>query len=170
MKTMRTSGPAVLLAVLLLGGCSGTMTAGGIGGFGGGIVVNQEAFEVFETNRFDPEMHYFYTGSDVYPNAILGLKKGYRLEPDLWKPVGSLQQLREQVEAIRDKGRSLLHVPKGYAVVDRQGNPIGVWFSLSAAVQTAFMKDDQTVVVYTPRTDLYDSLEDQESPWLMPRF
>ena len=37
--------------------------------------------------QMDADMNYYFSGSEIYPNAIIGLKKKYVLDNDLWKPI-----------------------------------------------------------------------------------
>ena len=41
-----------------------------------------------ESGVFHPELRYYTSGSDLYPNALIGLHRDYRLDPEtLWKEV-----------------------------------------------------------------------------------
>jgi hypothetical protein len=124
----------------------------------GKISLDRDASKAFASYQVNPRYNYYISGSDVYPNAIMGLDKAYKLEPDLWKQVDMTpQKLRELVIDMQSKVRSLdirlaLH---GFAIFDDKGKQIGVWYSILAATTSLMMKDDDTVVVITPDIGTY---------------
>lgn len=130
----------------------------------GKITPDREATRNFETYQINPNYHYYISGSDVYPHAILGLDKAYNLEPDLWKRVDmTAQKLRELVTDMQRNVTSLdirlaLH---GFAVIDDQGKQIGSWYSILAARTSLTMKDDRTVIIITPGIDTYLRYDDR---------
>jgi hypothetical protein len=64
----------------------------------GKITPDRDASKAFESYQINPNYNYYISGSDVYPNAIMGLDKAYKLESDLWKQVDMTpQKLRELV-------------------------------------------------------------------------
>jgi hypothetical protein len=123
-----------------------------------GAVTN--AFEKYQVN---PKYNYYISGSEVYPNAIIGLDKAYALEPDLWKPVEMTpKKLRELVQYMHDKASNVsiglaLH---GFVMLDDKGKQIGVWYSILEAKTSLKMKDDRTVIIITPDIDTYLKYED----------
>jgi hypothetical protein len=124
----------------------------------GKISLDRDASKAFESYQVNPSYNYYISGSDVYPNAIMGLDKAYKLESDLWKQVDvTPQKLRELVIDMQRKVRSIdirlaLH---GFAIFDDQGKQIGAWYSILAATTSLVMKDDYTVVVITPDISTY---------------
>ena len=129
----------------------------------GKITPDRYATKAFETYHINPNYNYYISGSDVYPNAIMGLNKAYKLEPDLWKQVDMTpQKLRELVIDMQGKVRSVnirlsLH---GFALFDDKGKHIGVWYSIIEATTSLKMKDDHTVIIITPDIDTYLRYED----------
>ena len=112
----------------------------------------------FEKYQVKPDYNYYISGSDVYPSAIIGLDKAYKLEPDLWKHVEMTpQKLRELVEYMRDKVTftSWGQVPYGFAMFDDKGKQIGVWYSVLEAKTSLKVKEDHTVEIITPDIDTY---------------
>jgi len=129
----------------------------------GRIEPNGVVTSAFEKYQVNPKYSYFISGSEVYPNAIIGLDKAYALEPDLWKPVEMTpKKLRELVQYMHDKVTALgfgltLH---GFVMLDDKGKQIGVWYSILEAKTSLKMKDDHTVVIITPDVDTYLKHED----------
>jgi hypothetical protein len=130
----------------------------------GRITSDINATKAFETYQVNPNYNYYISGSDVYPRAIIGLDKAYKLEPDLWKQIEiTPQKLREIVTDMKDMVRSLrimLHL-HGFAMFDDKSKQIGIWYSLFEAVTTLKMKDDRTVIIITPDINTYLKYEDR---------
>ena len=64
-----------------------------------------QAFDKFQVN---PNYNYFYSGSEVYPNAVIGLDKAYTLESHLWKKVDMTPaKLREIVTFMKNKAATV---------------------------------------------------------------
>ena len=129
----------------------------------GKISLDRDASKAFESYQVNPSYNYYISGSDVYPNAILGLDKAYNLEPDLWKRIDMTpQKLRELVTDMHRKVWSVdmtlgLH---GFAIFDDKGKQIGVWYSILEARTFITMKDDRTAIIITPDIDTYLRHED----------
>jgi hypothetical protein len=67
----------------------------------GSIVPDEEVERDFETFLLDPNNNYYYSGPELYPNVLIGLKKEYVLINDLWKP------LEPNPKIFKDKIRSM---------------------------------------------------------------
>lgn len=127
----------------------------------GRIVPDKEATAAFETYQISADFNYYISGSDVYPTAILGLNKAYALDSTLWKKVDlSPAKLREMVTDMKVKARDIGQNQFGFAVLDNQGRKIGVWYSLLTATAPVRIKDDNTVIIYTPDQDTYEKYEE----------
>lgn len=130
----------------------------------GGIVPNKDVRNVFENYQIDPDFNYYYSGSDVYPNALMGLKKTYTLESDLWKKVEMTPQLfREFVKNMQTKALTLGLNQYGFAILDNKGNQIGIWYSLLSVRTVVQMKDNNVVVIHTPDIETYLKFENDYS-------
>jgi len=133
----------------------------------GEIVPDGAVTNAFEKYQVNPKYNYYISGSEVYPNAIIGLDKAYTLEPDLWKPVEMTpKKLRELVQFMHDKVSNVsiglaLH---GFVMRDDKGKQIGVWYSILEAKTSLKMKDDHTVIIITPDIDTYLKYEDSRPP------
>lgn len=129
----------------------------------GSIVPDGAVTNTFEKYQVNPNYNYYISGSEVYPNAIIGLDKAYALEPDLWKKVEMTPgKLRELVQYMHDKVStvSLGSALHGFATFDDKGKQIGVWYSILEAKTFLKMKDDRTVIIITPDIDTYLKYED----------
>jgi hypothetical protein len=146
----------ILLSILMLSaGCAGSFFMNY-----GKISPNMEVTNIFETYQINTEYDYYISGSDVYPNAIIGLDKTYTLESDLWKQVEMTpKKLRELVTDMKDKASTVNYgMPLyGFIMFDDKGNQIGVWYSILEAKTFLKMKDNRTVIIYTPDIDTYDN-------------
>ncbi len=127
----------------------------------GKIVPDNEATEAFEKYQISPDFNYYIAGSDVYPNAILGLSRVYILDSTLWKKVElSPENLQEIVTDMKSKARDIGQHQFGFVVLDNQGKKIGVWYSLLTATAPVQIKEDNKVIIYTPDQDTYEKYEE----------
>jgi hypothetical protein len=147
-----------ILIVFLSFGCAGSLLKNY-----GRITPDGNVTNAFEKYQVNPNYNYYISGSDVYPNAIIGLDKALTLEPDLWKQVEiTPRKLRELVQYMNYKVQELiwnlfLH---GFVMLDDNSKQIGVWYSILGAETSLRMKDDHTVVIITPDIDTYLKYDD----------
>ncbi|TFG91082.1 MAG: hypothetical protein E4H15_06500 [Syntrophobacterales bacterium] len=134
-------------------------SAGCAGPYGrnyGRIMPDGDVTESFEKHQIDSSLNYYISGSDVHPNAIMGLSKAYTLDSTLWKKVEMTSQtLNDLVSNMQMKAL----IQHGFALFDNSGNRIGIWYSILSAATSLWMKDDHTVVILTPALDTYDKTE-----------
>jgi hypothetical protein len=141
------------LMLLSSAGCAGTLFKNY-----GSIVPDGRVTNAFDKYQINPNYNYYYSGSEVYPSAIIGLDKAYSLDSDLWKKVDMTPaKLRELVTYMKDKATTVnfkgpLH---GFAMLDDKGKEIGVWYSILEAKTSLKMKDNQTVIIVTPDIDAW---------------
>jgi hypothetical protein len=151
------------LCILILLPCVGCATMGSKNY--GSIVPDGRVMEAFDRFQVDPNYDYFYSGSEVYPSAVIGLDKSYTLESDLWKKLDMTPvKLKEIVTNMKFKSatvnfRSPLH---GFAIFDDSGKQIGVWYSIIEATtkSSVRMKDTKTVLIDTPDINTWLQFED----------
>jgi hypothetical protein len=124
----------------------------------GKIRPSREVSAAYESFRVGPNLNYYISGSDTYPNAIIGIDKAWTLESDLWKKKDFISQsMKELVQNMQSKsaGQSLtLH---GFDIFDNRGRKIGDWFSIMGLTTTVEITGERRVVVYTPPIDTYRS-------------
>jgi len=140
----------VLFMVLLLAGCGG--------GRYGNIFVDAQVTKDFDTFKIDPGMNYYYSGPDLYPNALIGLKKEYVLDSDLWKPINPTPaSFRDMILHMQDKALEYREFQHGFLMYDDKGKPIGVWYSILKARTFTQMGEGNKVRVYTPDLMIYQT-------------
>ena len=151
MKNQTLKCGIVFLMLLSVAGCAV------MGGPYGNILPDQAVERDFAAFRIDPLMNYYYSGPDVYPNALIGLKKEYELDNDLWKPLESNPKIfKVKIRAMQEKARFHGGYQYGYAIRDPQGKQLGVWYStLPMKTKIVKMGEANKVIVYTPELDAY---------------
>lgn len=96
----------------------------------GSIVPDGGVTDAFDKYQVNPSYNYYYSGSEVYPSAVISLDKAYALDSDLWKKVDMTPaKLREIVMNMKNKAATVnfmapLH---GFVMLDDRGKQIGVW-------------------------------------------
>ena len=127
----------------------------------GRIDSSREVTLAFESYSVNPTYRYYISGSDVYPNALIGLSRDYHLDPEtLWKEVQMTpKEMKEIVDHMKARASQLMQFPQGFNLVDDQGRVIGVWYSIITARTFVQMKKDGIVRIDTPDIDTYDKFE-----------
>jgi hypothetical protein len=150
---MRKRLLSTAISVILLysiWGCAGYSKGYGAINRDQNVTRSLEAFEV------NPNFRYYYSGAEMYPNALMGLDKKFKLEPDLWKKMKTTpEDFKDTIEQMQTKALTLGDYQVGCAILDNLGRRIGVWYSLREAVTSVKMIDDHTVLIYTPPLDTY---------------
>jgi hypothetical protein len=150
-----TFGAALVIAGMLLAGCS-TLKYQNWGMF----KASDDARNSFESYHFDPAYNYYSSGPDAHPIAVLGIKKELRLEPaDLWKRVKKPEQLKDMITGMESYLRTMNHPAWGFAIIDKNNQQIGIWYSIPKATTAVIQKNDGSVVIYTPDIETYMKLE-----------
>ena len=116
------------------------------------------AFERYEVN---PNFRYYISGADLYPNALMGLDRKYRLDPEtLWKEVEMTpERMKQIVEQMKVRAFDFYQHQYGFEITDNEGRPIGVWYSMLEARTFVQMKEDGIVRIDTPDLDTYRDLK-----------
>jgi hypothetical protein len=120
------------------------------------MVRDTNAAKAFESFQASVDLNYYISGSDEYPNALMGLNKKYTLDSDsrFWKKIDpSPLRFRELVLQMQSWARHVGQFQYGFAIFDDKGNQIGIWYSILPARTPVLMKDDQHVETYTPDLD-----------------
>jgi len=91
----------------------------------------------------------------------MGLDKNYVLESTLWKRVEMTPaRLKEIVTDMKSKTSTIHQSLFGFSLIDPQGKPVGIWYSILSA-RTAFqMKENNRVMIHTPDLRTYEKFED----------
>ena len=128
----------------------------------GSIVTDEAVKNYFDTYQVSADLDYYISGSDVYPNAILGLNKKYILESSLWKKIElTPAALKELVTNMKAKAEDMGQNQFGFAVRDNRGEKIGLWYSILFAATSVQMKNNRKVVIYPPDSDIYEKKEEK---------
>jgi hypothetical protein len=102
------------------------------------------------------DLNYYITGSDICPNAIIGVDKEYTLVSDLWKKTEfTACTLKELVQFMKDEAFQYHEELFGFDILDDKGNDIGDWYSILSARTSVKMIGDKKVIIYTPPLDIY---------------
>ena len=116
---------------------------------------SKEATEAFETFRVDPGKEYYLSGSDVYPNAIIGIDKSRTLVTDLWKRREmTAEGMKELVGNMRSRAMEHMAFLQGFDILDDRGAKIGEWFSLPGMSIVIWIKGRDRVSISTPPLDV----------------
>jgi hypothetical protein len=108
--------------------------------------------QIFESYEVLPDYRYYYSGSDAYPNVIIGIKKEYQLQSELWKPVNLTADVlknwlnfpRQRVGYDQNRRGSYILTPDGQQIgVYYANQDWRVWSSVK-------MEGDNLVMVSAP--------------------
>jgi len=157
MKRFDITVYGIILALLItvVQGCAGLRTQDY-----GRFSPDRETTQAFENYQINPEMNYYVSGSDVYPNALMGLDKHYVLDSSLWKGVNMTpEMMKEIVSNMKQKVSTIYQTLFGFVLLDPQGKPIGVWYSIMSATTSFKIKEDNHVVVITPNINIYEKYD-----------
>jgi hypothetical protein len=151
----------IRFCLLLMAGLTTIACAGRLAGTYGQIDSSREVTLAFERYSVNPTYHYYISGSDVYPNALIGLSRDYHLDPEtLWKEIEMTPKLmKEIVDHMKARASQLMQFPQGFNLVDDKGRVIGAWYSIITARTFIQMKQDGIVRIDTPDLDTYNKFE-----------
>ena len=122
----------------------------------GSIDPNTAATKAFEAYQTDPDMNYYYSGPYANPNALIGLKKSYALNSDLWKPIDPQPKLiKEFITGMQNIASEHGECQHGFIIRDNKGNTIGVWYSILRATTFIKMGSGNQVEIITPDLILF---------------
>ena len=125
----------------------------GCGGTYGRIQQSLKVSQMFEAYEILDDYRYYYSGSDVKPDGIIGIHKTYTLDSSLWKPVDlTSEQLQSWIEIITNY-HGATYTNTGAFILDPEGKQIGVWYS-QRGVGIVKMKGDNHIMVTTPDNKL----------------
>jgi len=127
-----------------------------IGSHYGKIRPNRDVTEAYETFRVDQNQIYYISGSDIYPNAIIGIDTAWKLESDLWKKKDlTSQSLKDVVQNMQSKAAETNVMLHGFVILDNKGRKIGDWFSIMDVTTIVEITGEKSVIVSPPPVDTY---------------
>jgi len=132
--------------------CVSVAACAGMFGNYGRFNPSDEVYHAFATYQVNKDFRYYITGPDLNPNALMGLHRSYRLDPAaLWREVQMTpEKMKEIVEGMNAKASMQREYLKGFQLLDNNGRPIGVWYSLMRAQTFVRTREDGTVRIDTP--------------------
>lgn len=161
---MRPRKVLVLIVLLFLGlniaACSGSLFRNY-----GRILPGEDVERDLDAGVVRPEIRYYKSGPDLYPNALIGLHRDYRLDREtLWKEVAMTPaKLRETIGFMKAKAREFGQFPHGFDLIDTGGRKIGFWYSIFTARTFLRFEEDGTVMILTPELETFEKLEYKDS-------
>ena len=111
----------------------------------GSLKQNAEVQQTFQSFEVLPDYTYYIQGLESQPFAIAGIHQRYELNAKLW------QQFDPAAPALEDLiGRLIIrhgHEPRGFIILDHNGEKLGIWYSSFhwATIQTG--KDNHIIVL-----------------------
>jgi hypothetical protein len=156
-RTMHSKTRIGLCALLLL--CFGGLScSGALFQNYGRIHPGDETSGELENGMVDSGLRYYISGSDLYPNALIGLHRDQRLDPEtLWKEVKMTPaKLRQIVGFMKAKAFEYREFPHRFDLLDTGGKKIGFWYSILSARTYIHFAGDGIVTIGTPDLDTYE--------------
>ncbi|MDD5170727.1 MAG: hypothetical protein PHN75_18065 [Syntrophales bacterium] len=144
MRVLKMGG--LFLALLMMAGCATFKSNYGT------VSLDQAVQKQFEAFQLDPDVNYYFSGAEAYPTAIMGLKKAYILDNNLWKRIKPNSEIFTYVvQSMQEKASQYTRQLRGFILKDPQGKAIGVWYSV-ITIQPMIVKmgEGNKVDVYTP--------------------
>jgi hypothetical protein len=149
--------PALCLSIMA---CTGTLFKNY-----GRIDPSREVTRAFESYQVNTEFRYFTSGPLVYPNALIGLHRDYRLDPrTLWKEeTMTPARMKEIVQSMQAKAWDHRLFQHGFDISDGKGQRIGVWYSILTATTLVRIQEDGTVRIDTPDLETYEKIRSEKN-------
>jgi hypothetical protein len=97
-------------------------------------------------------MNYYASGPhEAYPIAIMGLKKQYVLDNDLWRPLPPDPKLfKELIKSMQFEAQKIFEVHRGFILKSPAGQDVGVCYCRLTVMMRLKMGEGNKVIVYTP--------------------
>ena len=119
----------------------------------GSIVPSSDVTQTYESCQIDPDLVYYFCGSDERPDVIIGVNKNYTLDSTLWRktmitPV-IFKNLVSGMQSLASETSTLLH---GFTILDNMGVPIGTWYSPLQTPTFVRMAGEKIVDIQTPNS------------------
>ena len=128
----------------------------------GTIEPNGEITQSIGRYQVDPDLNYYISGSTSTPNAIMGLKKSYALDSDLWKKIEMTPDvIKNLVYNMHLRAAGFSVRLQGFFLLDNKGRQLGIFYSLSDVDTFVKMQDEKTVIINTPPIDTFFKHENE---------
>jgi hypothetical protein len=146
MKKLSQRNIFLFLGILVLCGCASILSGYGTN------VLNDKVWDKFETFQIDPDMNYYASGPhDAYPIVIMGLKKQYALDNDLWRPLPPDPKLfKDLIKSMQFEAQNKRQIQRGFVLKSPEGQDVGICYCRLTVRMSLKMGEDNKVIVYTP--------------------
>lgn len=129
---------SLIIATTIFSGCNGTF---------GGLRRSSEITGMFLQQKMLPGYNYYYDGRAAIPYAVVGIRDDYVMNSKFWTPIekdtGQFERLLSFLYG------SDVRSPRGAEILDPEGNPMGIWFSVFISTRVQFGPENQ-VNVFSP--------------------
>ena len=123
----------------------------------GAIKPDPAVTEAFEHYQTDPDLVYYYSGSEVRPNAVIGIDRRFVLDSKLWEKMNPAPDpFRGTIGRMQSRALELNRSLYGFAILDPRGDPVGAWYSLPGIHVSVRMLDGNRVSISTPPLNVWD--------------
>jgi hypothetical protein len=138
------------IVLLMLSLCIGCTHANS-----GRLKLSSEVGRLFESHQVLEDHNYYFSGSDVRPNAIMGIQKDYHLKSRLWKSENvTPERLKLWINLMTDyRGFSIRTY--GSWILDPNGKAVGIWYSPWQFTPIWF-EPDNMIIVGTPQVNEFE--------------
>ena len=110
---------------------------------------DRDVNRAFETYKILPDHKYYTTGQSSIPHAIIGIQDNYKLRLGLWREIKLTKPLLRGWVSQMDNVYG--YPPYGSAILDNNGNRIGIWYS-SKQWTTVIIEENNEIAVLAPET------------------
>src|SRR3989339_2110686 len=138
--------PIILTGLLLISGCASSSHRSGR------MISDDRVKQSFESFTVDPAYNYYYYGQRTFPEAVVGISKGYVLASKDWQPIDpTTGQLRDWIWLYAHRLPTDLK-QYGSTILGPDGKPAGVYYSLKSWHQWARIElvDETTIRIGGP--------------------
>lgn len=138
--------PLIISGLLLISGCASSSHRFGK------MISDDRVKQSFESFAVDPAYTYYYYGQRTFPQAVVGISKGYVLASEDWRPIDlTTGQLRDWIWLYAHRLPTDLK-SYGSTILGPDGKPAGVWYSLKSWHQWARIEftDEVTLKIGGP--------------------
>ena len=133
-----------IMILFALGGCSTPK-------WGGRLEWDKEVKRSFKNYQVLPNHKYYYWGTESSPAAIVGIEESYELNLTMWTKIDTeSEDYRRLIDIVDIQGMGSKGVsPRGFRILDKEGNYVGVWFSAVRATSVA-INDNRQIEGFGP--------------------
>ena len=143
-KRKRFAVPVIsfIMILFVLGGCSTSKF--------GTLESDKEVKRSFESYQVLPNHKYYYWGTSSAPRAIVGIDDNYELNLTMWVKIDTeSDNYRKMIDILSASTTGFVEEPWGFRILDREGNYVGVWYSVVKATSVD-INDNRQIVRFGP--------------------